>query len=146
MKSEYYYFRLDSCSQYHRLWLRGNRNFFLAALEAESWVSGCLMVGSLYPHMAEREWANSLTSSYQVPNLISEDPNFMTTLPLQSPTSIMPGIRFQHVNLGGNTDLQFITIPVVCSSYTGLFSSVMEQRHGDPQKGCIQPLFNLAFP
>ena len=99
MKSEFCYFRLDSCSQYRRLWLRSNRNFFLAALEAERCVSGCLMVGSLYPHMAERELANSLTS-YQVPNLINEDPNFMTALPLQSPTSITPGIRFQHVNWG----------------------------------------------
>ena len=44
----------------------------------------------------------------------------MTTLPLQSPTSITPGIRFKHVNLGGNTDLQFITNTVVCSFYNGL--------------------------
>ena len=75
--------------------------------------------GGVFVSSHGRERANSLTS-YQVPNLINEDPNFMTALPLQSPTSIMPGIRFQHVNLGANTELQFITAPVVCSSYTGL--------------------------
>ena len=36
---------LDSCTQCHRLWLRGNRNFFLTVLETESCISGCLLDG-----------------------------------------------------------------------------------------------------